>query len=150
MDDFDLDRFLQAQDRVMQDVRQELGAGRKRSHWMWFVFPQLAGLGRSGMAQHYAIGSLAEAEAYLRHPVLGPRLIECTDLALQVKGSLIAEIFSPPDDVKFHSSMTLFSRVPNAAPSFAAALRLFFEGKPDQATLKLLTKPVAQSDHALK
>ncbi len=106
-DAFDLDRFVRAQDPVLAQVRRELGEGRKRSHWMWFVFPQLRGLGRSAMAQHYGIGSLDEARAYLAHPVLGPRLVECTGLVNRVEGRSVHEISGGPDDLKFHSSVTL-------------------------------------------
>ena len=108
-DEFDLDRFVRAQEPVMAQVRQELSAGRKRSHWMWFVFPQLAGLGHSAMARRYAISSLAEARAYLEHPLLGPRLVGLTELVNRVEGRSIREIFGSPDDLKFHSSMTLFA-----------------------------------------
>src|ERR1700685_3939919 len=103
----DLDRFVDAQDRVFEQVRRELRDGHKRSHWMWFVFPQLSGLGHSPMAQRYAIGSLGEATAYLEHPVLGPRLVECAALVDAVEGRSIGDIFGSPDDLKFHSCMTL-------------------------------------------
>lgn len=140
-DQFDLDRFVQAQDHVMEQVRRELSEGRKRSHWMWFVFPQLSGLGHSAMARHYAIASLDEAEAYLRHPTLGPRLIECSDLVNRVEGRSINEIFGSPDDLKFHSCMTLFASVPDAAPVFNAALAGHFGGALDRLTAeKLATK----------
>src|SRR5215467_13288196 len=114
MDDpYRLDRFVQAQDSngSFQRAVAELRAGRKVSHWMWFVFPQIEGLGFSIMAQRYAIGSRAEAEAYLAHPVLGPRLIECTRLVLAVTGKTIRAILGSPDDLKFRSSMTLFDAV---------------------------------------
>jgi uncharacterized protein (DUF1810 family) len=137
-DAFDLQRFVGAQAPVIDTVRQELAAGRKQSHWMWFVFPQLAGLGRSPTAQHFALRSLAEAEAYLRHPVLGPRLVECTSLAAAVEGRSAHDIFGSPDDLKFRSSLTLFARTAGAPPIFAAALQKFFEGRPDPATLELL------------
>ena len=108
-DPFDLDRFVQAQDPVLAQVRRELGEGRKRSHWMWFVFPQLRGLGRSATARHYGIGSLAEARAYLAHPALGSRLVECTGLVNRIEGRSAHQIFGGLDDLKFHSSMTLFA-----------------------------------------
>ena len=133
-DPFDLDRFVQAQDPVLAQVRLELGAGRKRTHWMWFVFPQIGGLGRSATARHYAIGSLAEARAYLAHPELGPRLVECTELVNRVDGRSIGEIFGSPDDLKFHSSMTLFALAQPGAPTFRHALDKHFGGVPDPLT----------------
>ena len=127
-DAFDLDRFVQAQDPVLAQVRRELGEGRKRSHWMWFVFPQLRGLGRSAIAQHYGIASLAEAKAYLAHPVLGPRLVECTGLVNKVEGRSVHQIFGSPDDLKFHSSMTLFAAADPDAAAFRKALAKYFAG----------------------
>src|SRR3954470_2345249 len=106
---FDRERFVTAQAPVFATALAELQAGQKRSHWMWFVFPQLRGLGRSAMARHYGVGSLAEARAYLAHPLLGPRLIECTCAVLAIEGRPLHAIFGSPDDVKFCSSMTLFS-----------------------------------------
>lgn len=135
---FDLDRFVLAQDPVLDQVRHELRAGAKRSHWMWFVFPQIAGLGHSEMAQRYAIASLEEAGAYLRHSVLGPRLVACTDLANQADSRSAYAIFGTPDDLKFRSCMTLFAQVPGAAPVFAEAVARYFAGAPDPATLGLL------------
>jgi len=137
-DPYDLQRFVDAQDRVYARVVAELRAGRKTSHWMWFVFPQVAGLGNSPMAQEYAINSLDEARAYLAHLVLGPRLRECTQLVLDVKGRDISDILGYPDDLKFRSSMTLFAALDDAPPVFEAALRQFFAGKPDAATLEIL------------
>ncbi|MBR0973898.1 DUF1810 domain-containing protein [Bradyrhizobium japonicum] len=136
-DAFDLKRFVRAQDPVYRDVQGELTRGRKQSHWMWFVFPQLAGLGFSAMSQRYAIASRAEAKAYLAHPVLGPRLIECTRLVLAVEGRTINAILGAPDDAKFRSSMTLFGAVSDQ-PVFDEALARYFSGEPDQATLDLL------------
>lgn len=136
-DPFELKRFLRAQDPVFRDVLGELARGRKQSHWMWFVFPQLAGLGFSAMSQRYAIGSRAEAEAYLAHRVLGPRLIECTRLVLAVDGQTINAILGAPDDSKFRSSMTLFGAV-SGEPVFAEALAKYFAGQPDGATLEIL------------
>lgn len=136
-DPFDLKRFLKAQNPVFRDVLGELARGLKQSHWMWFVFPQLAGLGFSAMSQHYAIGSRAEAEAYLAHPVLGPRLIECTRLVLAVDGRTINAILGAPDDSKFRSSMTLFGAVSDE-PVFGEALARYFAGQPDGATLEIL------------
>lgn len=137
-DPFDLNRFVQAQNPVFGAVQAELSRGRKQTHWMWFVFPQVAGLGFSAMSQRYAIGSRAEAEAYLAHPVLGPRLIECTRLVLAVDGRTINAILGAPDDSKFRSSMTLFGAVSNEAV-FDEALAKYFAGEPDGATLEVLS-----------
>jgi uncharacterized protein (DUF1810 family) len=136
-DPFDLKRFVRAQDPVYRDVQEELTRGRKQSHWMWFVFPQVAGLGFSAMSQRYAIASRAEASAYLAHPTLGPRLIECTHLVLAVEGRTINAILGAPDDAKFHTSMTLFDAV-SGEPVFAEALARYFSGERDQATLDIL------------
>lgn len=122
----------------MADVRLELAEGCKRTHWMWFVFPQLRGLGHSAMAQYYALASLAQAEAYLQHALLGTRLIECTALVLAVQSRPIKQIFGSPDDLKFRSCMTLFSRVPRASPLFQKALDVYFGGVPDVLTLRAL------------
>lgn len=137
-DPFDLERFLRAQDPVFRDVLGELARGRKQTHWMWFVFPQVAGLGFSAMSQRYAIGSRAEAEAYLAHPVLGPRLIECTRLVLAVDGRTINAILGAPDDSKLRSSMTLFSAVSDETV-FDDALAKYFAGERDGATLEILS-----------
>jgi uncharacterized protein (DUF1810 family) len=138
IDPFDLERFVEAQAPVYERVRSELHEGRKLSHWMWFVFPQIEGLGSSAMARRFAIGSREEAQAYLAHPVLGPRLRECTRLVNLVEGSTIAQIFGSPDDMKFRSSMTLFARVAPQIPVFGEALDKYFEGKPDSLTLERL------------
>jgi uncharacterized protein (DUF1810 family) len=135
---FDLGRFAAAQTLVIDQVKRELHAGEKRSHWMWFVFPQLAGLGSSAMARHYALASLAEAVAYLRHPILGPRLIECTGIVNGVQGRTAHAIFGSPDDFKFRSSMTLFGRAEPAEPAFRTALERYFEGREDPRTVALL------------
>ena len=135
---FDLERFVQAQAPVYAQAQAELRAGRKTSHWMWFVFPQLAGLGASPMARRYAIASLDEARAYLAHPVLGPRLRECSALVLQARESDIHRIFGSPDDLKFGSCMTLFQRAAPHEPVFGACLDRFFGGRPDAGTLALL------------
>ena len=137
-DPFDLDRFVAAQDPVIARVREELAGGQKRSHWMWFVFPQLAGLGHSATARHYAIASRAEAQAYLAHPVLGPRLLDCTGLVNGIAGRSVHQVFGSPDDMKFHSSMTLFAATHPDAPAFQDALARWFKGVPDRATLDLL------------
>ncbi len=134
----DLDRFVAAQSPVIEEVKRELRFGEKRSHWMWFVFPQLAGLGSSPMAQRYAIASLDEARAYLRHPILGPRLAECAGIVNRVQGRTAHEIFGSPDDLKFRSSMTLFGRADPAEPAFRTALERYFGGREDPRTVALL------------
>jgi len=139
-DSFDLQRFVDAQADVFGQVESELRAGRKRSHWMWFVFPQLAGLGFSTMAQCYAIESLDEARAYLAHPVLGPRLRACTTWVRAVEGRSLHDIFGAPDDMKFRSCMTLFERAAPGESLFGAALAKFCGGAPDPATLDLLAR----------
>jgi uncharacterized protein (DUF1810 family) len=130
-----LARFLDAQAPVYTQVLAELRAGRKRSHWIWFVFPQIAGLGHSAMAQKYAIASLDEARAYLAHPVLGARLRECSGLVLAVEGRTVHDIFGSPDDMKFRSCMTLFQRADPAEPVFGQCLRQYFAGREDAQTL---------------
>ncbi len=140
-DPFDLQRFVDAQAPVMAQVLAELRAGAKRTHWMWFVFPQVAGLGSSAMAQRYAIRSPAEASAYLAHPVLGARLRACVQAVLALDGRTARQIFGPPDDMKFHSSLTLFARAAADAADAAAfrqALEKYFGGRPDAATLARL------------
>jgi uncharacterized protein (DUF1810 family) len=137
-DPFDLNRFVDAQAPVIDGVLAELRAGAKRSHWMWFVFPQIAGLGFSPMAQRYAIASLEEAKAYLAHPVLGPRLRVCTEAVLSVQGRSAHTIFGSPDDLKFHSSMTLFRQTAPGEALFTAALAKYFGGQDDAATLAKL------------
>ena len=137
-DDYNLHRFLDAQERVYDTVLAELRAGRKSSHWIWFIFPQIAGLGHSAMAQQFSITSLAEAKAYLQHPVLGLRLRACTQLVLDVKGRRAEEIFGYPDDLKFRSCMTLFLTAAADDTLFKDALLTYFDGQPDQLTLDLL------------
>ncbi len=136
-DPYDLERFVSAQSRCIDQVRRELTEGLKRTHWMWFVFPQLRGLGTSAMAQRYGIGSLEEAAAYLDHPVLGPRLVEHTGLVLAIEGRSAADIFGWPDDLKFRSSLTLFA-LTRKHPVFEAALQRFFGGAGDGLTLDRL------------
>lgn len=139
MDDpYNLQRFVDAQDPVYADVVNELTDGRKRTHWMWFVFPQLTGLGSSPTAQLFSISALKEAQAYLRHPVLGERLREATSLANRVNGRSVEDIFGYPDYLKFRSSMTLFARATDENDPFDEALRKYFGGKPDPDTLRLL------------
>ena len=138
-DPFELTRFLDAQAGVIAAARAELAAGRKQSHWMWFVFPQIAGLGSSTMAQLYAIGSPAEAAAYLDHPVLGSRLRDLTELACEAPGSA-REVFGQPDDLKFRSCMTLFNAVAPDETPFRTALARFFGGERDEVTLEILDR----------
>ena len=135
---FDLERFLDAQAPVIAQVQSELRAGTKRTHWMWFVFPQIAGLGHSAMAQRYAIASLDEAKAYAAHPVLGARLCDCTALVLATEGKNIHQIFGSPDDLKFHSCMTLFARAAPEETLFRQALERFFGGRQDALTMAQL------------
>ena len=134
----DLSRFVDAQARVWDAVRAELGAGRKRSHWMWFVFPQLRGLGRSETARHYGIASREEAVAYLAHPLLGPRLRECVELLLATEGRSAHEILGSPDDLKLRSCLTLFREASGGDALFEQALTRFHDGRADAATLALL------------
>ena len=138
-DRYNLSRFVAAQDPVFSRVCAELAAGRKQSHWMWFIFPQIAGLGHSPMAQRFAIASRAEALAYLGHGVLGSRLRECTALVNAVEGRTINEILGSPDDLKFRSSMTLFGAVSSEA-LFAEAIAKFYGGVVDQQTMDLLER----------
>ena len=138
-DPFDLQRFVAAQAPVYAQVCAELRAGRKATHWMWFVFPQIGGLGTSTMSRLYAIGSPREARAYLAHPLLGARLRECTDLTLGIEGRTAHEIFGSPDDLKFHSSMTLLGAVAEGEKVFDAALRKYFAGG-DARTLEILAR----------
>lgn len=138
-DQFDLQRFVDAQSGLYADVIAELRAGRKRSHWIWFIFPQLAGLGRSPTAARYAVSSIAEAQAYLRHELLGPRLRECTRLVNLVTGRSIEDIFGWPDTLKVRSSMTLFSRATADNDEFVALLDRYYGGREDPATIELLS-----------
>jgi uncharacterized protein (DUF1810 family) len=133
-----LQRFVQAQEPVYASVRDELASGRKKSHWMWFVFPQLRGLGRSETARHFGIASRDEALAYWQHPLLGPRLLECTSLVLAAPHESAHEIFGTPDDLKLRSCMTLFAAVAPEEPRFEQALARFFGAQPDARTLALL------------
>jgi len=137
-DPFRLARFVEAQAPVYERVCAELRAGRKRSHWMWFVFPQLRGLGFSAMAEEFGIGSRAETEAYLRHPVLGARIRECAALVNAIAGRGVVEIFGYPDDLKFRSSMTLFAAVAPEERVFREAIEKYFGGEGDGVTLRML------------
>jgi len=134
----DLQRFVDAQDPVFDQVCAELGAGAKRSHWMWFVFPQLRMLGRSGTARFYGIEDRDEALAYWQHPLLGPRLKQCAELVLGVRGRTVNEIFGSPDDLKLCSSMTLFEAVAPEEAVFGKVLDRFYQGRRDKATLHAL------------
>lgn len=137
-DAMDLDRFIAAQEPVFDQVRAELAAGRKRSHWMWFIFPQLRGLGQSAIAQHYGLASLAEARAYLAHPVLGPRLRACTALVNAVQGRSAEEILGGVDALKFRSCVTLFAAAEPGEGVFRTALDRYYGGAEDPRTLALL------------
>jgi uncharacterized protein (DUF1810 family) len=139
-DAYNLPRFLNAQEGVYGTVLDELRAGRKSGHWIWFIFPQIKGLGHSGMSQKFAITSLDEAKAYLQHPILGPRLRACTQLVLNVEGRNAEEIFSYPDNLKFRSCMTLFLAAATDNALFKDALLKYFDGKPDQSTLDILAR----------
>ena len=134
----DLSRFIEAQEGVFERALGEIRSGRKASHWMWFIFPQIDGLGASAMAQRYAIRDLAEAEAYIRHRVLGPRLIECAEAALAVEGKSATEIFGYPDDLKLRSCATLFAHVSPPGSVFERLLAKYFRGGPDDRTIRLL------------
>jgi uncharacterized protein (DUF1810 family) len=144
-DHFDLQRFLTAQNRVVDGkltifdlARAELQAGRKQSHWIWFIFPQFKGLGLSETSKKFAIRSIEEADAFLGHTVLGPRLIECTEIVVQLEDLSISQIFGDVDGMKFCSSMTLFARTSTKSRAFREALRKYFDDRPDQLTLNLL------------
>lgn len=137
-DPYNLKRFVDAQKPVFEQVRAELSRGRKTGHWMWFIFPQIQGLGFSETAQYFAISSQAEATTYLEHPILGPRLRECTRLVIQIQGQSIDRIFGHPDNLKFQSSMTLFARTAAENGIFLDALKKYFGGKFDRATMDRL------------
>ena len=137
-DPYDLQRFLDAQNPVYEQVCSELRSGMKQGHWMWFIFPQLRGLGHSHMAHKFGISSRQEAEAYLKHPILGPRLRECTRLVNVVEGRSINRIFGSPDDVKFKSSMSLFAGVASENQIFKDALEKYFDGELDPLTVQRL------------
>jgi uncharacterized protein (DUF1810 family) len=139
-DPFDLKRFVRAQESDYNRALEEIAGGRKRSHWMWYIFPQFAGLGLSPTSRHYAIGSLDEAGAYLAHPILGPRLIECAEATLAVKGRSAHDIFGSPDDMKLRSSVTLFALVSPEHSVFHRVLEKYFGGRRDERTLDLVTE----------
>ena len=137
-DPFDLDRFVSAQAAMYPQVVAELQAGQKLSHWIWFIFPQMKGLGHSSMSEFYGIGSLEEARAYLRHPVLGPRLEQCVRLVNAIEKRSIELILGFPDDLKFRSSMTLFAHAASENTIFNEALKKYFNGEPDPRTVEML------------
>jgi uncharacterized protein (DUF1810 family) len=137
-DSFNLKRFVDAQDPLIDQVSAELAAGKKRTHWMWFVFPQIQGLGHSEMARRYAISSVDEAKAYLGHPVLGERLRVLTQMVNALEGRSVEQIFGYPDDLKFHSSMTLFAHAATDKVPFEEALNKYFGGEADSGTVKRL------------
>jgi uncharacterized protein (DUF1810 family) len=140
-DPYDLERFVRAQERDYLRALAELRSGRKRSHWMWYVFPQVRGLGFSAMSQRYAIASIDEAQAFLRHPVLGPRLRECANALLAIDSRSAKDILGSPDDLKLRSSATLFALVSPPGSAFEQVLQKYWQGEPDLATLRLLEGP---------
>ena len=140
-DPYILDRFISVQEGIFEDVLTELGNGRKQTHWMWFIFPQVDGLGFSATTKYYAIKSLEEGQQYLNHPVLGLRLLQCTQLILAFEGKSAYEIFGSPDDMKLQSSMTLFAQVVGIDSVFAEVLVNYFHGQRDERTIALLGSP---------
>jgi uncharacterized protein (DUF1810 family) len=143
-DTYDLNRFLSAQEGVYERALAELKGGQKRTHWMWFIFPQIDGLGYSPTAKRYSIKSMEEARQYLDHPVLGKRLLECTEAVVALKGGSVSEIFGYPDDLKFKSSMTLFEKIAGTGSVFSFALDRYCHGERDATTLRLLERPISQ------
>jgi uncharacterized protein (DUF1810 family) len=139
-DPYDLERFVQAQDEVYEQALSEIRSGRKRSHWMWYIFPQFEGLGTSWTSKRYSVKSVAEAKAYLAHPVLGPRLVECIEAALGVQDLSAADIFDSPDDLKLRSCATLFACVSPEGSAFHRLIDKYFQGKRDDTTLRLIGK----------
>lgn len=137
-DKFDLNRFVDAQAGIYTSVINELRAGSKRSHWMWFIFPQIDGLAMSATSRHYAIKSMDDARVFLEHPILGPRLIECSQTLVGIEGRSASQIFGYPDDLKLKSSMTLFSLVDNADPVFDSVLEKYFDGERDDRTVEIV------------
>jgi len=136
-DPYDLQRFVDAQEHVYERALSEIKSGRKRSHWMWFIFPQIDGLGASSMSRRYAIRSVAEAKAYLAHPLLGPRLLESAEAVLAVETTSALELFGSPDDMKLRSCATLFASVTSEDSVFSQLINKYFDGKPDDRTLQL-------------
>jgi len=145
-DPYDLKRFLLAQEADYERAVSEIRSGRKRSHWMWYIFPQIDGLGFSSTAKHYAIRSQAEAKAYIEHPVLGPRLVECTEAVISLEGRSATGIFGSPDDLKLRSCATLFASVSPPGSVFDRLLGKYYQGRRDAKTLQLLgTEPTSPS-----
>ena len=140
-DPHDLKRFLSAQEGVYERALAELTRGQKRTHWMWYIFPQFDGLGYSPTAKRYSIKSIEEARQYLNHPLLGKRLLECTEAVIALKGGSLSEIFGHPDDMKFKSSMTLFEKIAGSGSVFSSALDRYCHGERDATTLRLLENP---------
>lgn len=140
-DPYDLNRFLSAQEDVYERARAEIKSGQKRSHWMWYIFPQIDGMGYSPTAKRYSIKSIEEARQYLNHPVLGKRLLECTEAVIALRGGSLSEIFGYPDDLKFKSSMTLFEKIAGSGSVFSSALDRYCHGERDATTLRLLENP---------
>ena len=138
--DSDLDKFVKAQEQDYAGALEEMKRGRKQGHWIWYVFPQITGLGMSSTSMHYAIKDLEQANRYFQHPVLGKRLVETANAVLAVEGKTANQIMGTPDDLKLRSSMTLFSLVKNTDPVFQAVLNKYFEARPDQKTLAILHK----------
>jgi len=141
-DPYNLTRFLTAQDGIYDQALAELKRGKKETHWMWFIFPQIDGLGRSEMAIRYAIKSRQEAEAYLQHPILGPRLTECSTALLQIHGKTASDIMGCPDDLKLNSSMTLFAAISKPGSVFHQVIDKYFQGQTDQKTIDLLGEAI--------
>lgn len=137
-DKYKLTRFLDAQNQVYLNALSEIRKGKKQTHWMWFIFPQLKGLGRSSTADYYGLTDLEEASAYLQHPVLGKHLVQIASALLELQGKTASDIFGSPDDMKLRSSMTLFSQVENVDPVFQKVLDKYFSGNPDELTLKIV------------
>lgn len=142
---FDLGRFVTAQEEVIERALAELREGRKQTHWMWFIFPQVSGLGHSAASRFYAIRSRREAEAYLQHSLLGPRLLRCCDALLAVEGKSASEIFGSPDDLKLRSSMTLFAGVSGSGSVFHRVLEKYFGGELDAATVRQIASEAGDS-----
>jgi uncharacterized protein (DUF1810 family) len=139
-DPFILRRFACAKEAIYDAVLKELRSGQKRTHWMWYIFPQITGLGYSPTSQRYAIKSQAEARHYLSHPILGERLLECAETILRIQGRSVSQIFGSPDDLKLRSSMTLFASITPPESVFARVLDRYFQGQPDSRTLDILKK----------
>jgi uncharacterized protein (DUF1810 family) len=135
---FNLDRFTNAQEGIYERALAELHSGQKRTHWIWYIFPQIAGLGFSAISKQYALQNLEEARQYLNHPVLGKRLVECAEAVLAIEGRSVSQIFGYPDDLKLRSCMTLFACVDDSTPVFVRVLKKYFHGERDQKTLQLL------------